>query len=145
MKVKLVAFSALVVLVSASIAAGPKPRVFVTESTAAQASGNATVGSAQGSLAFTGGTSPQSVEVMKAFSRYCPAVLVTANREKADYIVELDHDPLSPTTPFVHGNKVAVFDKDEDLVYSNSTRILSSAVRGACAAMSAAPARQAAQ
>jgi hypothetical protein len=73
---------------------------------------------------------------MKVFARYCPAVLITANRDKADYIVQLDHDPINPTTPFVHGNKVAVFDKNEDLMYSNSTRILSSAVKDACAVMS---------
>jgi hypothetical protein len=37
----------------------------------------------------------------------------------------------------VHGNKVAVFGKNEDLIYSNATRILSSAVKGACAAIGA--------
>ena len=126
----------------ASAASGAKPRVFITETTAAQASGDATVGAAKGSLAYAGGTSAQNVEVIKAFARYCPAVTVTANREKADYVVELDHEPLSPTTPFVHGNKVAVFDKNQDLTYSNSTRVLSTAVKGACAAMSAAPASQ---
>ena len=76
---------------------------------------------------------------MKAFVRYCPAVIVTANREKADYLVRLDHDAINPTTPFVHGNKVAVFNKNEDLMYSNSTRILSSAVKDACAAIIAGP------
>ena len=113
----------------------PKLRVFITESTAPQASGDATVGDAKGSLAFTGGTSPQNVEVMKAFARNCPEVTVTANRDKADYLVRLDHEAINPTTPFVHGNKVAVFDRNEDLMYSNSTRILSSAVKGACSAM----------
>lgn len=122
---------------SALTAAAQKPRVFITESTAPQASGDAAVGDAKGSLAFSGGTSPQSVEVMKAFVRYCPAVIVTANREKADYLVRLDHEALNPTTPFVHGNKVAVFNKNEDLLYSNSTRVLSSAVKDACGAIAA--------
>ena len=109
-----------------------KPHIFITETTAAQAAGDASVGDAKGSLAFTGGTSPQNVEVMRAFERYCPAVVVTAKREKADYLVQFDHEAINPTTPFVHGNKVAIFDKNEDLVYSNATRILSSAVKGAC-------------
>jgi hypothetical protein len=112
-----------------------KPRVFITETVASQAVANTAVGDAKGSFAFTGGTSPQSLEVTKAFARYCPAVIITANREKADYVVQLDHDPLNPTTPFVHGNKVAVFDRNQDLMYSNSTRVLSSAVRGACGAI----------
>jgi hypothetical protein len=135
MKAKLVCSALLTIAMCALGASSQKPRVFVTETTAPQASGDAAVGDAKGSLAFTGGTSPQNVEVMKALSRYCPAVVVTANREKADYLVQLDHEAINPTTPFVHGNKVAVFDKDEDLIYSNSTRILSTAVKGACAAI----------
>ena len=127
----------LVVSISALGATPQKPRVFITESGAPQASGEGEVGDAKGALAFTGGTSPQNVEAMKAFARYCPAVVVTANREKANYLVRLDHEPINPTTPFVHGNKVAVFDKNEDLMYSNSTRILTSAVKGACAAIAA--------
>ena len=136
MKAKLVC-SLLVIAMFSLAAPAPKPRVFITESGAAQASGDAAVGNAKGSLAFSGGESPQSVEVMKAFLRYCLAVTVTANRDKADYLVRLDHDAINPTTPFVHGNKVAVFDNNEDLMYSNSTRTLGSAVKGACAAMSA--------
>ena len=74
---------------------------------------------------------------MKSFVRYCPSVTVTANREKADYLVRLDHEAINPTTLFVHGNKVAAFNKNEDLMYSNSTRILSSAVKDACVAIAA--------
>ncbi len=129
--------SALLLTTSGLAIAAEKPRVFVTESTAVQVSGSATTVEAKGSLALTGGTSPQSVEVMKAFAQRCPAVLVTANREKADYLVRLDHEAISPATPFVHGNKVAVFDKQEDLIYSESSRLLSSAVKGACAVISA--------
>ena len=139
MKAKLVGPTLILVAGTPLGLAAPKPRVFITESIAAQASGNAAVGDAKGTLAFTGGTSPQNVETMKAFLRYCPAVILTANRDKADYLVRLDHDAINPTTPFVHGNKVAVFDKNADLIYSSSTRILSSAVRGACTAIMAGP------
>jgi hypothetical protein len=97
-------------------------------------------GDAKGSLAFTGGTSPQNIEVMKAFSQHCSGVIVTADQAKADYVIRLDHEGINPTTPFVHGNKVAVFDKNEDLMYSNSTRTLGSAVKGACGAITAKPA-----
>ena len=121
-------------------APAPKSRVFITETTAPQGSGDASVGDASGSLAFTGGNSPQNVEVIRAFARYCPAVVVTANRDKADYVVQFDHEAINPTTPFVHGNKVAVFDKNEDLIYSNATRILSNAVKGACTALTHGPA-----
>ncbi len=137
-----IAVRSMLVLIAIAALGAPaqKPRVFITESAAPQLSGDAAIGDVKGSLAFAGGTSPQNVEVMKAFVRYCPGVMVTANRDKADYLVCLDHDAINPTTPFVHGNKVAVFDKNEDLVYSNSTRILSTAVKDACAVID--PGRQ---
>jgi hypothetical protein len=139
MKAKLACFAVLGVLTACVLAASsPKPRIFITETTAPQASGDASVGDARGTLAFTGGSSPQSVEVMRTFERYCPAVVITANRDKADYLVQFDHEAINPTTPFTHGNKVAVFDKNEDLIYSNSTRTLSSGVKDACRAINRA-------
>ncbi len=131
--------STLLILTAISGAAGAadKPRVFITESTAVQVSGDAAVADVKGSVALTGGTSPQNVEVIKAFAQRCPAVLVTANREKADYLVRLDHEAINPTTPFTHGNKVAVFDGNGDLIYSNASRLLSTAVKGACTAITA--------
>ena len=112
-------------------AAADKPRVFVTESQSLLL-GGASVGETKGSLLVTGGTSPQNVEVLKNFIQRCPGVIVTANLEKADYIVRLDHEETSPATPFVRGNKVAVFNKDQDLIYSGSTRFLGNAVKDAC-------------
>lgn len=128
------------VTVSASslLIAADKPRVFITESQASQVSGDGHIGEAQGSLAFTGGTSPQNLEVIRAFSRKCPNAIVTASRDKADFVLRLDHEALNPTTPFVHGNKIAVFDKHQDLLYSDSTRLLGAAVKGACAAITTA-------
>ena len=137
MQASFACWALLTTALSGAATAAEKPRVFITESTAVQVSGNATVADVNGSLALTGGTSPQNVEVMKAFAERCPAVIVTANREKANYLVRLDHEALNPTTPFTHGNKVAVFDGNGDLLYSHSSRLLGSAVKGACAAITA--------
>jgi hypothetical protein len=112
-----------------------RPRIFVTESQALQLSGKAALGGAKGGVSVAGGTSPQNLEVMKSFQRRCPAVLITGKREKADFVVRFDHEEPNPTTLFVRGNKVAVFNRDDDLIYSSSTRMLSSAVNGACAAI----------
>ncbi len=131
-----------VVLIAAarmSLAAADKPRVFITESESLQASGNAVVGDAKGFVSVVGGTSPENVEVMKVFIQRCPGVVITANREKADYLVRLDHEGINPTTLFVHGNKVAVFNKNEDLIYTNSTRLLKTAVKNACSAIVGRP------
>jgi hypothetical protein len=135
MSIGLTRAALMLIAASLTLAALEKPRVFITESPSPQVSGDSSVGDLKGSLVFTGGTSPQNVEVMKAFSRTCRNVIVTANRDKADYIVRLDHEALNPTTPFVRGNKVAVFNKEEDLIYSNSSRLLASAVKGVCTAI----------
>jgi hypothetical protein len=79
-------------------AATEKPRVFITESQSFQLSGNVTLPwrNAKGGISAVGGASPQSVEVMKTFLQRCPNVVVTANRDKTDYLVRLDHEPPNP-------------------------------------------------
>jgi hypothetical protein len=135
MTIHLKTLPALVAVGISLSAAADKPRIFITESQALQLSGETALGDTKGALSLTGGTSPQSVEVMKMFLRRCPDVVITSNREKADYIVRIDHEALNPTTPFVRGNKVAVFNRDEELVYGGSTRLLGNAVKDACAAI----------
>lgn len=129
------AFACTAMLAAVAAVAAEKPRVFITESQALNLTNDAAAGDAKSALSFTGGNSPQSQDVIRSFTQRCPQVIVTADREKADYLVRLDHEAVSPATPFVHGNKVAVFDKKSDLVYSSSTRILANAVRGACSAI----------
>ena len=133
------AFRAMLTLAVA--VAAEKPRVFITESQALNLTNDAAAGDAKSALSFTGGNSPQSLDVIKSFNQRCPDVIVTGDREKADYLVRLDHEAVGPTTPFVRGNKVAVFDKSADLVYTRSTRILGNAVKGACAAITGHPRR----
>lgn len=97
-----------------AMAVEPKPRIFITERGVIQISG--------GAMALTGPTSSENIEVMKACQRHCPQVAITSDRDKADYVVQLDREGPSPVTPFVKGNKVAVFNRDADLVHSDSSR-----------------------
>jgi hypothetical protein len=124
MQLSLVVFPLLFAI---SLTAASKPRVFITESGAIQVAGP--------SMALTGPTTSENIEVMRAFQKHCPAVVVTADKDKADFVVRLDRETPSPTTPFVRGNKVAVFNRDADLVYSHSSRLLTPTVKGACAAV----------
>ena len=126
------------VLTMAAATAAQKPRVFITASRAVNVSNEAEAGAAKSAISFNGGDSPRSLDVIKSFTQLCPEVIVTANREKADYVVRLDHQEVGPTTPFIRGNKVAVFNKDSDLVYTSSTRVLASAVKGVCGAITGA-------
>ena len=117
-----------------------KVRIYVTESGAVQASGEAAVGEAKGFLAVDGGTSRMNTEVMRVFLERCPdTVAVTSNREKADYVVRIDSEGVNPTSPFLKANKVAIFNKDEDLVYSDRHRLRKNAVLGACRALAERP------
>lgn len=121
------------VLVCFTAAAAEKPRVYVTDSDSWQISGGVAVADMAVGGAAKGGARPQTVEIMKTFAQRCPAVGITLSRDKADYIVLLELEGGKNT--FLRDNKVAVFDKDEDLIYTGSTRSLGNAVKDACAAM----------
>lgn len=124
------------VIVSAAVAGETeKPRVFITDSQSWQVSGGfgASEGSAGGK--FSGGARPQTVEIMKNFGEKCPAVIVTNKREKAAYVVLLDHEGGKGYAR--RDNKVAVFNRDGDLLHSGSTRTLGNSVKDACVAITA--------
>ncbi len=67
---------------------------------------------------------------MKTFAERCPQVTVTINREKADYIVILEHEGGKDL--ILRDNKFAIFNKDGDMIESGSTRSLGNAVKDAC-------------
>jgi hypothetical protein len=114
-------------LAAAGLSAAEKPRLYITESGVTEVVAE--------TFNVRKGTSPENIEVMKAFQKECPGVAITGTREKADYIVRFDRESPSPATPFVKGNKVAVFDRKDDLVYSGSARYLAGAVKGTCSAL----------
>jgi len=102
---------------SASGAQG-KPRVFVADSR-----GN-----------FDKSTiHPQNPEVVKTLSERCSAVDVTAKQENADFVIVVDHDRSMHLGR--KRNKVALFDRDGNLIFSSSTRALGNAVKDSCQAI----------
>ena len=125
-----------VVSISAGIALAQdgKVRVFVTDSVSWETSGGFTGVSSDGAGAIVGGGSggarPQTVEIMKTFGVRCPQVTVTINRERADFIVILEHEGGKELVR--KDNKVAVFAKDGDMIHSGSTRSLGNSVKDAC-------------
>ena len=52
---------------------------------------------------------------------------------KANFVVTLDHEGGKGV--LTHHNKIAVFNHEGDVIYSNSTRELGNAVKDACQAM----------
>ena len=127
---KRITFLLFVVVVALSLSADDKTRVFVTDTESWEISGGFGAGANGGGGGASGGARPQRVEVIKTFSKKCPEVTITINREKADYIVVLDHEGGKGLIRKDH--KVAVFNPDGDLIHSASTRSLGNAVKGAC-------------
>jgi hypothetical protein len=117
------------------VSASENLRVFITDSKSWEVGGgfgggdDAVVGSVKG------GARPQTAEIMKTFGKRCPEATVTIKREKADYIIVLDHE--GGKNLLRRDNKVAVFNSDGDMIYSGSTRMLGNAVKNACRAVRA--------
>jgi hypothetical protein len=110
-----------------------KVRIFVTDSDS-WSSGGGVVG-VDGLLVGggEGGARPQTAEIIKTFNQRCPEFTITMKQNKADYIILLDHE--GGKAPIQRDNKVVVFDRDGDAIYSGSTVILGNAVKDACNAI----------
>ena len=113
-----------------------KARVYVTDSESWETrGGGGGTGGTFGS-AGSGGARPQTAEIIKTFGERCSDVLVNNIRQKADYIVTLEHE--GGKSWIVHRNKIAVFTRvTGDSVVSKSTYSLGASVQEACNAIRA--------
>jgi len=119
-----------------------KPRVFISESQSWSSTGGGPVGGGVivgvGGIITArprgrGGARPQTAEIIKTFNERCASCVVTMNKEKADYVVILDHEGGKG---FIRrDNKFVIFNKDGDAIRSGSTRSLGNAVKETCDAL----------
>lgn len=114
-----------------------KTRVFVTDSQSWETRGGGSAGgnkNAWGANSWiAGGARPQTAEVIKTLNQRCPEITVTNNVEKADFVLTLDHEGGKGL--LAHRNKIAVFNRDGDDIFSASTRELGNSVKDACQVM----------
>ncbi len=110
-----------------------KVRAFVTDSQSWEMSGGFGVSNGSGGGGVRGGARPQTAEIIKTFGERCPQITVTMSKEKADYIILLDHEGGKGIAK--KDNKVVVFRSDGDSVFSHSTRSLGNAVKDSCEAI----------
>ncbi|MGE5321581.1 MAG: PEGA domain-containing protein [Actinomycetota bacterium] len=111
-----------------------KPRVFITDSRSWEIESAAAGSGGVFAAASRGGARPQTAEIIKTFGEKCPGVMVNNIREKAAYIVVLDHEGGKGLLR--HKNKVAVFDAQSgDSIVSKSTLSLGGSVEEACRAI----------
>lgn len=80
-----------------------------------------------------GGAKPRTAETIKRFNQQCKGVIVTMYKDKADFIVLLEHEGGKDL--FNKDNKLAVFNKEGDLIISGSFSRPRKAVETACNAI----------
>jgi hypothetical protein len=123
-----------------STASDGKTRVLVTDSQSWETRGSSAAGGNRNgwgaSSSFSGGARPQTAEIIKTLNQRCPQITVTNRLDKADFVLTLDHE--GGKALLTHHNKIAVFNKDGDVIFSKSTISLGNSVKDACQVMSEA-------
>lgn len=82
----------------------------------------------------------QTAEIIKTFNQRCPEVIVTSNLQKAQFAITLDHE--GGKGYLRHRNKIVVFNRDGDVIFSDSTRELGNSVKDACKAILSSPSKK---
>ncbi len=117
-----------------------KTRVLVTDSQSWESRGGSSAGGSRNgwgsSSWFAGGARPQTAEIIKTLNQRCPEITVTNRLDKADFVLTLDHEGGKGLLQ--HHNKIAVFNKDGDVIFSKSTISLGNSVKDACQVISQA-------
>jgi hypothetical protein len=85
--------------------------------------------------ALGGGSRPQTIEIIHTFTKRCPQLAPTREREGVDFVVVLERE--GGKSIFRKDNKYAVFTGAGDLVEVGSTHMASTAVSQACEAIMA--------
>jgi hypothetical protein len=121
------------VLLCCVVSLAEQPRVFITDSHSWEISGGGGGSNGTWGSSVKGGARPQTAEIIKTFGERCKDVVINNKKEKADYIVLLDHEGGKGWIR--KDNKVAVFNSEGDSIVSHSTRSLGSSVEDACKAI----------
>jgi hypothetical protein len=116
-----------------SPASDGKIRIYVSDSQSWQMTGGWGAANGAGGGHESGGARPQTAEIIKTFNQRCPEYTVTNNKERANYAVILDHE--GGKGALARRNKIAVFNREGDAIFSDSTRALGNSVKDACAAV----------
>lgn len=124
----------LVVLTATAGFAADNPRLFVTDSSSWEVGGGGVASDGVGAGSGGGGARPQTAEIIKTFHERCPNAIINNRRDKADYVVQLDHE--GGKSPFNRDNKIVVFHNTSgDAIFTRSTRSLGNSVKDACTAI----------
>src|SRR5262249_27850324 len=104
------------------VSAQEKPRVFISDSQSWEIMGGFSANKDHAAGSIAGGASPQTAEIIKTFTKKCPGVIVTMNREKANYVALIEHEGAK--TIWQKDTKFALFTNDGDAIKSDSARTI---------------------
>jgi hypothetical protein len=110
-----------------------KPRVYVTDSQSWSMVGGFGASNGTAAGATRGGSSPQTVELIKTFGERCPQAIVTNDRDKASYVALFDRESFKSV--LARRDKIAIFRRNGDVLMSNSFWSVGDAVKDACEAI----------
>lgn len=110
------------------------PRVYVAVSESWSAGGWSPWWGLAGGIG--GGARPQTAEITKSFVKNCPSAVPTLDRENADFVLLMEHE--GGKSVFRKDTKYAVYNRTGDHVASGSTRMVGTAARKACEAVTRA-------
>jgi hypothetical protein len=110
-----------------------KIRIYVADSQSWEMSGGWGASNGSGGGHESGGARPQTAEIIKTFNQRCPEFTITNNKDRANYAAILDHEGGKGLVR--RRNKIAVFNRDGDAIFSDSTRELGNSVKDACEAI----------
>jgi len=121
-----------------------KIRVFVdaNSSTEFAAKGSAYRGLFGGVNTHVSGTQyehSQIPEVIKTLGDRCPSVTVTMNKDRAYFLLSIEHESATQKGLARRRNHVTVVNREGDVVFSKNDRELGNAIKDACASMSLTP------
>jgi len=121
-----------------------KIRVFVdaNSSTEFVSNGKANRGLFGGVSTHVSGTQyehSQVPEVIKTLGERCPSLTVTMNKDRAYFLLSIEHESAAQKGLARRRNHVTVVNREGDVVFSKNDRELGNAVKDACASMRLTP------
>jgi hypothetical protein len=81
----------------------------------------------------------QVPEVIKTIGERCPSVTVTMNKERAYFLLSIEHESAALKGAVRRRNHVTVVNRDGDVVFSKNDRELGNAIKDACPSMRLTP------
>jgi hypothetical protein len=127
--------SPIMILLPTLLTAQDKPRVYVTDRDTWKESGWLVAADGKIAGGASGRTVREHTENVKTFSRACPGVIVTENKDKADFALVWDRTNWNETAWTGYQNNMAIYSRDGDLIWSGASHKMTTAAQDVCTAV----------